>query len=279
MEKLRIATRDSKLAIFQAERFAKLLTQSGLNVEIIKAKTLGDHDTKSPLYELKQVGIFTSELNKMLIDGEAHFAIHSAKDLPSQLEDGVEISLFMDRDDYRDFFVSKGPMKNFKGIIGTSSKRRELFLKQSMGFKDFKIIRGNIDTRIRKFNEGIYDAIIVAKAGLDRLGIEVPGEVIPENIIPPAPNQGIIAVTSLIGSQYSKIARTLQNEAVLWEASHERELMSRLGLGCHNAVGIKSEYSTKTTKFSFTDGERRFDYLIKGEITDKDIKFISDNIW
>ena len=72
MEKLRIATRDSKLAKFQAERFAKLLTQSGLNVEIIKARTLGDHDTKSPLYELKQVGIFTSELNKVLIDGEAH---------------------------------------------------------------------------------------------------------------------------------------------------------------------------------------------------------------
>jgi len=95
-------------------------------------------NTKSPLYKLKQVGIFTSELNKMLIDGEAHFAIHSAKDLPSQLEDGVEISLFMDRDDYRDFFVSKGPMRNFKGIIGTSSKRRELFLKQS---RDLRILK------------------------------------------------------------------------------------------------------------------------------------------
>jgi len=278
LEKIRIATRDSKLAIYQAERFANLLIKSGYDVELMKVKTLGDHDKGKPLYELKQVGIFTSELNRMVIDGKAHFAVHSAKDLPSQLEDGVEISLYMDRDDYRDFFVSRIPMEKFKGVIGTSSKRRELFLKQALGFNDFKVIRGNLDTRLRKFQEGLFQAIIVAKAGLDRLGLSVPGEIIPESLIPPAPNQGIIAVTSMSGSQFSEIARKFQNEPVLWEASHERELMSRLGLGCHSAVGIKSDYTTKITKFSFTDGERRFDYVIKGEISDQDIKIISDNI-
>ncbi len=279
METIRIATRDSLLAKVQAEKFGRILERLGFKVEYIYKKAVGDRDSAKPLYEVGKVGIFTSELNELLLNNKADFAVHSAKDLPTELEEGLEISLFLEREDYHDFFVSYHKLYGFKGVIGTSSKRRELFLKYFMPTAIFKVIRGNIDTRIRKFQEGQYEAIIVAKAGIDRLGISPPGEIIPENILPPAPNQGIIAVTSIKDSHFSNMAKQMQNPQLLWEAENERKLMKALDMGCHNAIGIKSTFSERITKFSFTDGVRRFDYEIHGEIEKEHIKEISDNLW
>lgn len=279
MEEVRIATRESKLAMIQANKFGNLLESKGFTVRYVTVKSSGDIDTGKPLYEVGKVGIFTSELNELLISGEADFAVHSAKDLPSELEENIEISLFMDREDYRDFFVSNIEMEKFSGFIGTSSKRRELFLKYSMGFSKFKLIRGNIDTRIRKFMNREYDAIVVAKVALDRLKIKAPGEIISDSIIPPAPNQGIIAVTSLKGTRFSNIAKKFQRYETLWEATQERKLMEYLELGCHNAISIKADFPMRITRFSYTDGHKRFDHSIHGDVSMEDVKIIRENIW
>ena len=173
---LRIATRQSRLALWQAEHVATALREkhSGLNVELVPMTTQGDRVLDRPLAEVGGKGLFIKELEIAIADGRADIAVHSMKDVPSEMPPGMTLSAMLPRADARDAFVS-GRFRDFNSLpqgarVGTSSLRRQCQLKALRPDLVVIPLRGNVDTRLRKLDEGMYDAIILAAAGLIRLG-------------------------------------------------------------------------------------------------------------
>jgi hydroxymethylbilane synthase len=171
---LRIATRGSALALWQANRVREAIEGQGLATEIVIVKTTGDQFAGAPLEQIGVQGVFTKELEEALFAGRADIAVHSMKDVPTEFSNACRIIALFRRDDPRDALISRGGEtleKLRRGArIGTSSLRRASQLRAYRS--DFEIceIRGNVDTRLRKVEAGEYDAIVLAKAGLDRLG-------------------------------------------------------------------------------------------------------------
>ena len=172
MDKIKIGTRGSKLAIAQTKIVEKALKKQfpNLDTEIVIIKTQGDKILNKPLSEIGDKGLFINEFENALLNNEIDIAIHSAKDLPSELKEGLEVICTPKRADARDVLITKKNAKNIS-IIGTSSPRREFYMKKYFPDAEVKTIRGNIDTRLKKMENGDYDAIVLAKAGLDRLNI------------------------------------------------------------------------------------------------------------
>lgn len=177
-QSLRIATRKSPLAMWQAEHVAKLLRQAhpGLQVELIGMSTQGDKILDTPLAKIGGKGLFVKELEQGMLEGRADIAVHSMKDVPVELPEGLHLAVIMEREDPRDAFVSNryGRLEELPegSVVGTSSLRRQCQLADRR--PDLKIapLRGNVNTRLRKLDEGEFDAIILATAGLKRLGFQ-----------------------------------------------------------------------------------------------------------
>ncbi|MDY7000653.1 MAG: hydroxymethylbilane synthase [Thermodesulfobacteriota bacterium] len=180
MKKLTIATRGSKLALWQAEHVKALLEKEypGIEVELLKIKTTGDKILDVPLAKVGGKGLFVKEIEEALLDGRADLAVHSMKDVPVELPEGLMLGIIPEREDFTDTLLSV----NFNGLaelpkgakVGTSSLRRKsqlLLLRPDLDIQD---LRGNVDTRLRKLNEGQFDAIVMATAGLKRLGLSAP---------------------------------------------------------------------------------------------------------
>ena len=178
MSLLRIATRKSPLALWQAEHVAKLLKASHptLNIELVKMITQGDKILDTPLAKIGGKGLFVKELEQGMLNGDAEIAVHSMKDVPAQLPDGLEISAILSREDPRDAFVSNtySTIDDLPqgAIVGTSSLRRQCQLLNMRPDLQIQSLRGNVNTRLQKLDNGEYDAIILAAAGLIRLGFE-----------------------------------------------------------------------------------------------------------
>ncbi|MEI3027804.1 MAG: hydroxymethylbilane synthase [Ruminococcus sp.] len=207
--KVRIGTRKSKLALAQTEMFANALKKrfDDIDTEIVCISTKGDKILDKPLAMIGGKGVFISELENALLSGAADMAVHSAKDLPLELADGLEISSALNRGNYRDVLVTRKnePIKNEeKFIVGTGSLRRRGFIKKQYPFVQIKDIRGNVDTRINKLINKEYDAIILAAAGLERLSLynSEKYDVTPFEYSDflPAPCQAIIVAESKKGS-------------------------------------------------------------------------------
>lgn len=273
---LKIATRGSRLALKQYEIISKELEMHGVKSEPVVVKPYGERDTKSPLYEMKEQGVFVRALNDQVLEGRVEAAVHSAKDLPTEIDPGLNISYFSRRADPRDYFVSRASIDDFKGTVGSSSMRRKVFLGLYSKGMRFENIRGNVDTRVMKWEKGDFDSIVVAKAALDRLELSPPGQAISETICPPDPNQGFIAVVTKRGSKIENTFRKIQDQESLWEASRERNLMVRLQLGCNTAASIRAVYSYKVVKFAYANEEGRFDYSFNGEIEESSIRKLRD---
>ena len=174
--KIKIGTRKSKLALAQTEMFiAKLKSVcNDIEIETVHISTKGDKVLDKSLSSIGGKGVFISELESALLSGEIDLAVHSAKDLPLELAEGLEISAVLERGNYRDVLVTKNnsPIKNSSDfVVGTGSIRRRSFLHRLYPLVTVKDIRGNVDTRLRKLMNGEYDALILAAAGLERLGI------------------------------------------------------------------------------------------------------------
>lgn len=198
---LKIATRGSQLALWQSNwiRQQLLNMHSNLDVELVVMKTTGDRIQNRPLAQIGGKGLFVKELETALLEGKADLAVHSMKDVPGQLPKGLEISVITKREDSSDALVAP----NYKklddlpqgAIIGTSSLRRASQLKSYRRDFQTKLIRGNVETRLRKVKEGIYDATILATAGLKRLNLEHEiTQVLPFSIMLPAIAQGAIGI-------------------------------------------------------------------------------------
>ncbi|MFN0147398.1 MAG: hydroxymethylbilane synthase, partial [Dehalococcoidia bacterium] len=177
MTTLRLGTRGSRLALAQSETVAALLRAAvpGLEVELVTITTAGDRDQTTPLPEGTGTGWFTTALQDALVAGEVDLAVHSYKDLPTKRPEGLTIAAVPLREDPRDALVSRSG-KTLKGlaagsIIGTSSPRREAQIRATRADVEVRPIRGNVDTRLAKVESGEYDAIVLALAGLRRLGL------------------------------------------------------------------------------------------------------------
>lgn len=248
--KVRIGTRKSKLALAQTEMFANALKKrfDDIDTEIVCISTKGDKILDKPLAMIGGKGVFISELENALLNGEVDMAVHSAKDLPLELADGLEISSALNRGNYRDVLVTRKnePIKNEeKFIVGTGSLRRRGFIKKQYPLVRIKDIRGNVDTRINKLINKEYDAIILAAAGLERLLLYNSTDY---DIMPfeykdflPAPCQAIIVAESRKGSAVSQMLREISHRETMLEFETERQIPKLLNADCGMPVGAFSK--------------------------------------
>ena len=241
-----IASRGSPLALWQARWVAQQLAALGHDSRIEIIKTTGDKITSVPLNQVgAQVGtkgLFTREIEEALLEGRADLAVHSLKDLPTELPAGLTLAAIPEREDPRDALV--GPPgtrlidlpKNAK--VGTSSLRRAAQLRKLR--PDFRIepLRGNVDTRLRKLDQGHYDAIVLAVAGLNRLGWQDRiAEIVSPDIICPAVGQGALAVETLRTTPHAALWEKLDDRLTRAAVTAERSLLTTLGGGCQVPIG------------------------------------------
>jgi hydroxymethylbilane synthase len=241
---LRIGTRGSALALWQANHAREALDKScGVATEIVVIKTSGDRFAQAPVEQIGVIGVFTKELEDALLDGRADLAVHSMKDLPTEFSTACKIVTVFEREDPRDALVSfRGETLEELGPgarIGTSSLRRASQLKQFR--PDFQIIeiRGNVDSRLRKLSEGAYDAIVLAKAGIVRLGHSSRiTEVLPPEIVLPAVGQGALAIEFLKSREddFKVLERVIDRDTNL-AVKAERALLAEVQGGCRLPLG------------------------------------------
>jgi len=197
MSSLKLGTRGSKLALTQSGHVAAAITQAtGREVELVIISTKGDRVQDRPLQAVGGKGLFTKELEDAMLAGEVHFAVHSMKDMPTDDPPGLIIAAIPERVDPRDCLVGATLAELGSGaVVGTGSIRRELQLRAARPDLQIRGIRGNVDTRIRKQQEGEYDAIVLAMAGITRLGLaHVASEAIDVDAMIPAVGQGALAI-------------------------------------------------------------------------------------
>ena len=246
-ERIVVGTRGSKLALVQTARVVEKLENKGYDVEIKIIKSSGDIMKDKPLYEFKGSGAFVRTLEQALLKREIDIAVHSYKDIPSNMLEGVTVAAVLERDSPNDAFVARdgSTLEEIKphAVVGTSSLRRRAQLGIYRPDLKFENIRGNVDTRLRKLREGLYDAIVLAEAGLIRLGIDVEYQRLPiEKFVPPA-NQGIIAVQTREGEE--ELVSFINHKDTWLEAEVERAVMKELGIGCAIPAGIYAECRSK----------------------------------
>ena len=249
-EAIRIGARGSKLALWQAERVKELLenTHPGSAFKITVVSTSGDRDHNTPLTQMGGVGVFVKELENALLEEQIDIAVHSAKDLPSTLPEGFEICAVPERAAVEDALLCNGRYDldtlPENSIIATGSPRRRAFLKRYRPDFQFCEVRGNIDTRLWKLQEGQFDAIVLARAGLERLGYDrMINQTIPTNIVFPAPGQGSIAVEMLTSFEaVREITDAIDNPVQHACLQAERSMMRTLQAGCSSAVGGYCRY-------------------------------------
>jgi hydroxymethylbilane synthase len=244
---LRIGSRGSQLALWQANHISALLRARGHAVEIEIIHTTGDKITDVALAKVGTKGMFTKEIDEALAEGRVDLAVHSLKDLPTELPQGFEIAAVTEREDPRDAFCSTHFAKIedlFPGArVGTSSLRRQAQLKAIRPDLDIHPLRGNVDTRLHKLEQGQYDAIILALAGLKRLGeTEWIKQIIPAEIICPAAGQGALGIEIRKGDAATlELLEFLDDAQARVATTCERALLNRLGGGCQVPIGAFAE--------------------------------------
>jgi hydroxymethylbilane synthase len=240
ISRLTLATRRSPLALRQAESVKDALEQrhAGLRVEILALGTTGDRLRDQPLPQIGGKGLFTKELEEALLEGRAHIAVHSLKDLPTELSSGLVLAAVPAREDARDVLMSRGGDTLAKlpagARIGTSSVRRAAQLRRIRPDARIEPLRGNLGTRLRKLREGAFDAIVLAAAGLHRMGWKDQiTEYLPEEVLCPAVGQGALAIEARQEDlQTLRLLAVLEDSWARFSATAERALLRRLGGGC-----------------------------------------------
>jgi hydroxymethylbilane synthase len=241
---LRIGSRGSILARWQAEFVRKQLFQiTGVEAEIIIIKTSGDKMQQAPLTQIGGKGIFIKELEEALLEESVDLAVHSVKDIPTDTPGRLHFPAVCRRDDVRDCLVSNNGtlLANLKegARVGTSSLRRQAQLRHYRPDLDIRELRGNVDTRLRKVERGEYDAIVLSKAGLDRLGwSQKITEALSTDISLPAVGQGAIAIESRVkDTEAAEILEKLDDAETRTVIIAERALLAKLQGGCQVPLG------------------------------------------
>ncbi len=243
---IRIGSRESLLAQAQTDMVISELNELGYECEKVLFKTTGDKMLDRPLRDFGGKAVFVTEIEDSLLAGDIDIAVHSAKDMPGELADGLDIAACLPREDVHDVLVTrKGTQKEDIHVLGTSSLRRQCQVSRYLNDVEVKDLRGNVPTRINKLKAGEYDAIILAAAGIRRLGIDKDPELNYEYIdfddSIPAAGQGIIAIESMASGEVHDIAARLNRPDSMTRLMTERAFMRAIGADCHDAVAAYSE--------------------------------------
>jgi hydroxymethylbilane synthase len=241
--KLRIGTRGSRLALAQSREVADAITTSGVETELVTITTAGDRGADPASDPAGVKGLFVTEIVRALLDGEVDLAVHSAKDLPAVDTEGVVIAGVPERASALDVLVTRDGDLRPGARVGTSSVRRRAQLFRLRPDVIVEDLRGNVDTRLRKLGDGEVDALIIAGAGLLRLGV-VPEHAAPMSLaeMVPAPGQGCLAVQARASDDATiEVLSALDHAASRMALEAERGLMARLGGGCALPLGAFAE--------------------------------------
>ncbi|MYE06207.1 MAG: hydroxymethylbilane synthase [Chloroflexi bacterium] len=229
----RLGGRASKLSLVQAELAAEALRAVGIETEFVPVSTQGDRDQTSSLRTIGGQGVFVRAVESALLDGEIDVAVHSAKDVPPTIAEGTVLAAYLPRGDVRDALVSRdqvGLLDLPHGAkVGTGSRRRASQLLRLRSDLQVLDIRGNVDTRLRKVERGEYHAVVVAAAGLQRLG-RAPSELLPIDLIMPSPGQGALVIQCR--SEDADRVAAANHEASAQAVRAERAMLRALGAGC-----------------------------------------------
>ena len=270
--KIRLGTRGSQLALTQSNLIAKALRDSGVDVEVIQIKTSGDQSTQS-LAQIGGQGVFTKKIQQALLDQKIDLAVHSLKDLPTVVIEGLKITAVPKREDVRDVIVVKTSLQSTvqslddlpaNAKVGTGSMRRRAQLLQLRNDLDVLDIRGNVDTRLEKLESGEFDAIVLASAGLRRLGLESRiAFAFSTDQMAPAVGQGALGLEVRSDDERSaEIVSQLNDQHSYSGAMAERSLLRALQAGCMAPVGTTSKISDGqlelTGVISSLDGTQQF---------------------
>jgi hydroxymethylbilane synthase len=237
-----LGTRGSKLALTQAEACAGKLRAAGLEVEVRIIRTTSDHHPETPLSVIDRRDVFTRQLDEALLGGEIDLAVHSLKDVPTELPEGITLAAITQRHDPSDALVSEERYDVWGlpegAVVATSSLRRRAQLLNRRPDLRIVEIRGNVDTRVRKMRAGEADAVVLARAGLDRLGLDAPHTVIPPDVMLPAVGQGALTAATLEDHPLRPIFRETLNHGESERATlAERAMLRALEGGCRVPVG------------------------------------------
>lgn len=247
--KLTIGTRQSLLALWQSNHIAALLRKQYPKCEVVLKKivTKGDRILDVPLAQIGGKGLFTKEIEEDLLDGTIDLAVHSLKDMPTVLPEGLCLTAITERANVGDAFVSNkyGSFEELPlgAVVGTSSLRRKAQLLAKRPDLEIRDLRGNVDTRLRKLDEGLYDAIILAAAGLERLGhVDRISSLIPADVCLPAVGQGALAIEARTEDKEVRDMLSFLNDLTTKQATDaERAFLGLLEGGCQVPIGVHAD--------------------------------------
>ncbi|MDB4133578.1 hydroxymethylbilane synthase [Flavobacteriaceae bacterium] len=241
MDNIKIGTRASKLAVWQAEQVQTLLQTINISSSIIKIKSSGDKDLSKPVYELGITGVFTKEIDLALLNNEIDIAVHSLKDVPTKLPLGVMQGAVLQRGSELDIIIPNKALKSKENTIATGSLRRKAQWLNKFKTDNIVEIRGNVQTRLRKLNENNWNGTIMAKAGLERLDI-LPKDYQDLNWMVPAPAQGAISVQNLtINSSITEVLKQINHVETELCTNIERSFLNKLEGGCTAPIGAHAK--------------------------------------
>jgi hydroxymethylbilane synthase len=259
---LRIGTRGSALALAQAaETRARLMQAHGLPeeaFEIVVISTSGDRIQDRPLSEAGGKGLFTKEIEEALLDRRIDIAVHSSKDMPTHLPDGLQLSAFLEREDVRDAFIGRTAQRLLDlprgAVVGSSSLRRQALIRRLRPDLEVVTFRGNVQTRLRKLDAGEVDGTLLAIAGLHRLAMtDVATELLPPDTFPPAPGQGAICIESRIGdARCAALLAPIDHHATAQALACERAFLAALDGSCRTPIAGHAVIDGETLSFTGT---------------------------
>ena len=251
MKNIKIGTRNSPLALWQAREVARHLQNRNYKTEIVPIVSSGDKNLNQPLYELGITGIFTKDLDIGLLNKQIDIAVHSLKDIPTKLPQNIELVAFLERDYPEDVLVRKSTSKNkelHELKIATSSLRRRAFWLKEFPNTEFSDIRGNVHTRLEKVENQDFDATIFSLAAIERVGLNAEYEQLPMMICAPA--QGVIAVAGLSeNEEINNVVREINHQETQICVEIERNFLKTLEGGCTAPIGAFAEIKGGKTRF------------------------------
>ncbi len=271
---LTIGSRGSQLALWQAHWVKQVLEGAGESCRIEIIKTTGDKITDVPLAKVGTKGLFTKEIEEALLDGRIDLAVHSLKDLPTEVPAGLVIAAIPAREDARDALVGRSIADLREGAkVGTSSLRRVAQLRAARPDLVIESVRGNLDTRLRKLSEGQYDALVLAAAGLRRLGwADRIAEFVPIDVMCPAVGQGALAIETREGDDAARRCARLDDRDTRVAVEAERAVLARLGGGCQVPIGAHARVSGDRLELlaivGMPDGSRVIRRFTSGAVAD-----------
>lgn len=273
---IRIGTRNSPLAMWQAKEVEQKLQNLGYETSLVPVLSSGDKNLNQPLYSLGITGVFTKDLDIALLNNEIDIAVHSLKDVPTILPQNIEISAVLERDFPQDVLVRKSSSKN-KNLaelkIATSSLRRRAFWLEQFPETEFSDIRGNVQTRLKKLDEGDFDATLFSLAGIKRMEMELDFEYL--DFMISAPSQGVVAIASRVDDlEVKEVLQQINHKETQICVEIERNFLRTLEGGCTAPIGAIAKFNedkiTFEGKLNSLDGRKTINLVEEFDYNDSE---------